>query len=235
VSIDIVKEEKEEDFIDMFSGMVGQRNRFTPAIVLKIKELVNDHDMADEYRSRLVTFTSVLKSGKYKLDQYINAVHFVTNRISGMSQKDAYELVFPEKIAKWKAEGRSVHRISSNISTYAQTDLVIKIYEQSMIPTHIINAGLFQQALNTAAEIMISSKSDIARVQAINTILSNTKAPEVAKIELDVGVKQSDSIDALAKATQALAIEQSRAIEAGIAVKKIAESVIVEAEIEEVE
>lgn len=234
IGIEIVEEEKEIEFIDMFQGVVGQRSRFTPGIVNKIKELVEDHDMSEEYRRKLVTFTSVLKTGKYKLDQYIDAVHFVTNRISGMSQRAAYELVFPGKIAKWKSIGRDTHRISSNISTYAQTELVTRIYEQSMIPTHILNAGLFQQALNTAADIMLTSSSDMVRVQAINAILTNTKAPEVTKIELDVGVKQNSAIDELRKATQELAIEQARAIDAGIAVKTIAESVIVEADIEEV-
>ena len=223
-------------YIEQFQVAANiHKNRYTLDVLTKIKELAEDSDLADEYRDKLITYTSVLKSGRWKLSQYLDAVQFVTCRISGMSQRESYGIVFPEKVAKWEAMGRDSKRIASNITVYSQTELIVALYEQTMIPTHILNAGLFQEALNVAAEIMVNSRSDIARVNAINSILTNTKAPVSTKIEMDVNVKQTDSISSLREATEKLAIAEAQAIEAGMSVKAIAESIIVEAEIEEIE
>ena len=81
--------------------------------------------------------------------------------------------------------------ISNYVSAYAKNKLVIAIFEQTLIPSHVINAPMHQDALNTLATIMITSRSDMARVNAANAILVHTKPPESSKLQIDMNVSSS--------------------------------------------
>ena len=116
---------------------------------------------------------------------------------------------------------------------YKSSKLVTAIYEQTLVPSYILNAPLHQKALNELSKIMVSSRSDIARVNAANSILQHTKAPEEAKLKIDIGVDNTDAIAELRKATEELSMAQLNSIKAGQAVKEIAESTIIDAEIVE--
>ena len=220
-----------DEFVDDIERAFGSKRKVSKDLVAKLHRLASDDEFADAYKSNIITYASILKNGRYKVEQYINAVKFVTHRVSGMSSFDAYNLVFPEKIKMWEEEGRDGKRMSVNISIFSNGDLVVAIMEQAKIPTHILNHGLFQEALNVAADIMRNSGSDLARVKALDSILTNTKSPEVSKIELDVGIKQNSIIGDLRSVVQDMAILQAKDIEAGKAVKLIAESTIINAEV----
>jgi hypothetical protein len=74
---------------------------------------------------------------------------------------------------------------------------------------------LYQKALNVQAEIMLTARSEIARTNAANSLLQHLKMPETAKVELDVNVKEDQSINELRQATLALARRQREMIASG--------------------
>ena len=218
----------DEDFIAKFKSMLPAGSRkIDNSLIEKIQALSSDPDLADDYKSKMISYTRVLKDGRYKIDSYIDAIKFTSFKVSGLGITDSYKLTFPDKVAKWAAEGRDSKRISSNISMYNNNELVNLIFEQTMIPTHILNAGMFQEALNVAQDIMHTSGSDMARVQALNAILQNTKAPTTAKIELDIGVKEANVIDNYEEAMNMMVEKQIEIIKAGGNVKDIANAKII--------
>ncbi len=211
----------------------SQRGLVTEELVQKLNDWNSDPKLLDSYKENLLSYVGVLKDGKYKITDYIHAVKYVSYKMLGHSDLDAYAVAFPERYQRLLDQGLSRSDMSPYASAFKKNKLVNAIMEQTLIPSHVINAPLYQDALNQLAQIMVHSGSDMARVNAATAILANTKAPEVSKIELDIGIKDHSVIDDLRRATEELVLAQKQSIMAGIAVKHIAESKIIEAELDE--
>jgi hypothetical protein len=193
-----------------------------------INRVLADPKALDFLRDNILGYTQVMKEGKFKIIQYLNAVHYVSHKLMGCTNQTAYIKTFPDKYARWLREGVTEKTISAYASAYNGTKLVNLIYEQTLIPAHVLNAPMFQQALNTQAELMLNAKSEKVRSDAANSILTHLKRPETVKMELDVGVKQDSTVEALRQTTLALVQEQRAALAKGThSVKQIAESPLV--------
>ena len=171
------------------------RKNVTQELVDNINAKVANTEALETFKENLIGYTSVLSSGKYKIASYINAVKYVSFKLLGDPNVKAYAKTFPEKIARFKREQVSPKDIASYAAAYNKTKLVNLIYEQTLIPSHVLNAPLFQQALNVQAELMMSAKSEKVRSDAANSLLVHLKRPETQKIELDIGIDQGSIID----------------------------------------
>lgn len=211
----------------------NQKSMITQDLVDKVNEWDKDPLLVDSYRENVYGYIGVLKEGKYKIEDYMNAVRFVSYKLLGHSDIDAYAITFPERYKRLIDEGLKRPQMSPYSVAYKKNKLVNAVFEQTIVPSHVLNAPMYQDALNELAHIMVHGKSEMARVTAAGHILTNTKAPEVTKIQLDIGVNNSDAIGELRKATEELAIEQERSIKAGLSVKYIAESKIIDVEVED--
>jgi hypothetical protein len=108
--------------------------------------------------------------------------------------------------------------------------------EQSLIPTYVLNQDLYQEAINVQAELMRSANSEKVRSDAANSLLTHLKQPETRKIEIEMGVRESKSIEELKEATRALAQAQLAAINTGtMSVVDVAHSRIIQGTCEEQE
>jgi len=109
------------------------------------------------------------------------------------------------------------------------------LLEQSMIPTWVVNADMYQKAINVQAQLMITAKSEKVRTDAANSLLTHLKQPETVKMKLDVEVKQDDSINELRRAVTDLAIAQKEAIQVGVTdATRIAKAKIISGESERI-
>lgn len=218
----------------------SKRKNVTQSIVDTINNLNNDEDniFCDAYKENFITFASVMRSGEYKISDYMNAVKYASFKLMEYTNIDAYQATFPDRykryIIKYAYLGDEDTirdtRLSAHVAGYNKNKLVNQIMEQSMIAPSIIGQGLFQEALARQAHLMMNAKSELVQTQAANSILVQLKPPETAKIELDIGLKENDAISELRKATLALAQQNQRAIEAGtITPKDAIEAIIVEA------
>jgi hypothetical protein len=103
-----------------------------------------------------------------------------------------------------------------------------------MVPTHILNAPLFQEALNVQAQLMRTAVSEKVRTDAAANLLATLKPPEVKKIELDIGHKEDDTIKQLRETTLKLVRQQEEMIKDGSAsTRSIAESKLISDDIED--
>jgi hypothetical protein len=212
----------------------SMKNRVSQDFVDSINDAITDPNTAEMMRDNILGYASVLANGRYKLDDYINAVKYVSFKAMGKLNIQAFIATFPDRYAKYKAEGISDKDIATYVSAYNKNKLVNLIYEQSLVPSHILNADVFQRAINIQAEIMgdpdVSPK---VRSDAANSLLTHLKRPESQKIELDVAVKDDSVIRELKDITMGLAVQQKKLLEGGAySVKEISnQGLIIEGEV----
>lgn len=205
-------------------------------MVNHLNGLVLDPEFREQYRDNLLSYTSVLSTGKYKLQNYVDAVRYVSHKLLGASNLDAYVKTFPDKYQRFLAEGVASKDVASYVSAYNKSKLVMGIYQQTLTPSWVLNADLYQKALNVQADLMVNAKSELVRTTAANSLLAQLKAPEATKVELEIGLKQDGTIEALRTATEALVAQQKAMILGGAAnAQDIAHSRIIEGEVLEVE
>lgn len=200
-------------------------------LIDQINKTLSEPELYEVYRDNLMSYTKVMAEGKFKITNYIDAVKYVSHKLMGCTNTDAYAKTFPDKIQRFNAQGVSAKDIASYVTAYNKSKLVNLIMEQTLVPMWVLNQDLYQKALNTQAELMISANSEKVRSDAANSLLTHLKPPETKKIELDIGVKEDSSISALREATMALAAQQREAIMAGaMNAQDVAHSKVIEGE-----
>lgn len=214
----------------------GMHKPVNDDLMNKINSTISDPEMLENYRENILGFASVLKEGKFQMSKYLDAVRYVSYKLAGDTNTVAYSKTFPNKMADFRARGVVEKDIASYITAYNKNKLVMLIYEQSLIPTHILNADLYQKAINVQAELMITASSEKVRTDAANSLLTHLKPPETKNIKLDIGVSEDSTILDLREETMKLVREQRMAIEAGVRnAEQVAHSkYIIDGEAEEV-
>ena len=128
--------------------------------------------------------------------------------------------------------------IDAVVSAYNRGQLVNNIYEQTLVPSHIINQGMYQKALNKLAELMMYAKSEKVQSDSAARLVEALRMPETQKVELDLTVKGDNSINELRDSTLQLVAQQKAMLETGtMTAKQIAHSklAIIDVDHEEVE
>lgn len=202
----------------------------TPAFVDKINNITQDPLFAEAVRNNFVHYTSVLKDGKFKTEDYLHAVVYVSYKLMGFSNRDAYEYTFPARVSALVAQGLSAREISAYVSAYNKGKLVSLITEQSLVPSWVLNNHMFQEALNVQFELMQNAASEKVRTEAANSILTHLKRPEAIKAQLDVTVNDTSGMTELKEAVAKLAQEKLRLIELGVPTQQIAAMPLIEGE-----
>ncbi len=186
-------------------------------------EGIHGEDFAEHYKQNFVSMSSVMRGGLYSTKDYMSAVKFSSFRLMRNTDIDSYMMTFPDRYERLmtlhadhgdEAAIRS-EKISPYVTAYKQNDLVVKVTEQALVPSRILNAPMFQQALNIQMGIAMTARSEQVRSQAAESVMKYTMSPEVQKIELEVGVKGQDEVLALRTEMHRLASQQQATIESG--------------------
>lgn len=207
------------------------KTKVTDSLVNTLNNLHSDPQIAELIRENYITYTHVLTTGTYKMEDYLNAVAYVSFKIMGLTNKDAYNKTFPKRYQDMVAAGKTDKEMSAYITAYNKNKLVNAILEQVQIPVWLLNQENYQKAINTQVELMTSSSSDLVRTQAANSLLTHLKRPETKKVELDMGEKANDGINQLRDAVAALVVQQKNMISGGASTKQIIHTDIIEAEV----
>lgn len=184
-------------------------------LIDQVNKTLSEPELFEAYRDNLISYTSVMKDGKFQVPQYLAAVKYVSHKLMGCTNIEAYTKTFPDKFARFAATGVAAKDIASYVTAYNKSKLVNLIFEQTLIPSYVLNQDLYQRALNVQADLMITAKSEKVRAEAANSLLVNLRTPDKHKIELEIGVKEDSSINVLRQATLGLAKQQRLAMQAG--------------------
>ena len=184
-------------------------------LIDSVNAVISDPEVYEAYRENLLSYTKVMQDGKFKVTGYVDAVRYVSYKLMGHTNIDSYIKTFPDKYQRFLDQGVAAKDIASYVTAYNKSKLVNLIFEQTIIPSYVLNQDLYQKALNVQAELMVSAKSELVRTTAANSLLTQLKMPEKQKVELDINVKEDGSIAALRAATLELAKHQRLSMQAG--------------------
>ena len=194
-----------------------------------INQISADPLIAEQIRDNFLSYASVLKEGKFKVEDYLNAVAYCSYKLMGDSNQDAYFKTFPQRYANLVAAGRTPKEISAYVSAYAKGQLVNKIMEQSLVPSWVLNQHMYQAALNTQFKLMTNEDvSPKVRSDAADSLLTHLAKPKEAGPLINIDMGETSGMNELKDALARMAQQQQVLINAGISTKEIAAQDIVD-------
>lgn len=192
------------------------RASVTPQMVDTINSISADPIIAENIRDNIIGYTGVLRDGKFKTEDYIHAVTYVSYKLMGQSNDEAYMRTFPSRYSSLVAQGKSKKDISAYVHAYAKGKLVNLILEQSIVPSWVLNQDAFQQAINVQVKLMTDiDVSPKVRSDAANSLLTHLKKPDAVKGQINLDITESAGIKEMKNMIAQLAQQQRQAIEAG--------------------
>lgn len=203
----------------------------TQSLVDKLNHIAADPVFAEQVRNNFISYTHVMKDGKFKLDAYLSAVTYVSYKLMGNSNTEAYAKTFPDRYQRFLAEGRLAKDIAAYVAAYSKGKLVNLIYEQSTVPLWVLNQHVVQQAINTQVELMTTSQSDKVRQEAANSILTHLKRPDVKEFQINMDVQDHSGIAELREAMKEMSQKQDKLLESGESLQELAGSPLIEAKV----
>ena len=210
-----------EELINMLPR--HKRSLLTSDFVDKINEIAQNPEYGDEFKQNMITYMEVLNGGKYSLNDYKNAILFVTQKLLGASDIDAYARTFPERYQRLLDEGLDRDRMSPYVTAYKRSNkLVQSVIEATLIPTHILNAHIYQESVNRNRELMMHARSETVQQKAATDLMLHLAPPQAAKLEVDIGIKREDVVNDYERAIAMLAEEKLKIIQSHGRTKEIA-------------
>ena len=174
------------------------RNNITGSMVDQLNSLSSDPEEARYIRENFVSFSQVRMEGRYKVGDYVRAVMYVSHKVMGKSNMGSYIATFPERYQSMLDRNKEPKDISSIVTAYNKGALVTKVMERAIVPSWILNQGMFQTALQTQHDIMVDQDVSFkVRVEAANSLLTHLKKPETNKAELKIEIGLNDGMSAL--------------------------------------
>jgi hypothetical protein len=204
------------------------KNAITPQLVDLVNTIAADPLVAEQVRNNFISYTSVLKEGKFKAEDYIYAVAFVSYKVMGDSNKDAYFKTFPARYQALIQKGCDEKTISSYVSAYAKGKLVNLVLEQTLVPSWVMNNHLYQEAITTQATLMRSAQSEKVRQEAANSLLTHLTKPKEAIGVIQLDVKETSGMSELKDMLSKMSQQQQQLIANGATAKDIAAQRLVE-------
>ena len=198
------------------------KGAITPQLVDLVNNIAADPLVAESVRNNVISYASVLKEGKFKVEDYIHAVTYVSYRLMGDSIKDAYFKTFPARMQVLLSKGADEKTISAYTSAYNKGKLVNLVMEQTIVPTWVLNQDLYQEALRTQATLMRSAQSEKVRQEAANSLLTHLAKPKEVSGLIPFETKESSGMTELKDMLGKMAKQQQELIDNGVTAKDIA-------------
>lgn len=222
---------------ELVMSQVPKNKKFlvTEKEIEEINKLSQDPNYGQEFIESYMDHLVLMKNNvKNNHQQYLSAVKFFTLVQGGNTLKNAYILTFPDR---WEQRQKNASDpdfiITTEASRFNKSKLVNDIREMSAIPIQLIYRHLLHEAVVETANIMRTARSEGVRQKAADTLIRELKPSEdqVLKIGVEDGTKSA--IEELRQATERLVNAEKQSIDAGISVKHIAESRIIEGDYSE--
>lgn len=191
------------------------RSAVTTSLVDTLNNISSDPIIAENIRDNFIGYSAILKEGKFKTEDYINAVAYVSYKMMGFSNQDAYIRTFPQRHANLLAKGITAKDLSSYVAAFHKGKLVNLIMEQSLVPTWVLNQDIFQKAINVQADLMQNAVSEKVRTDAANSILNHLKKPENQKLQISMETVENSGMKEMREMLTKLAGQQKTLIESG--------------------
>lgn len=218
----------------------GASHEVTDRVMELIENAENDTGVEQYYlEEQFLTHIGVIKKFKVSLEDYINAVKYVT-LVGNLSNRKAWEIVFPDRLARAEekirinkekeARGEKFVKVNidSHVSNYNKTPLVVELRSRASIALDIVLAPVRQRMAMKLVELAdgIAAPNAYGEPQTVTPTVQETAAEafvrefrpvEPNKHELKIGFSEEviAAQKSLADAVSASAEQMKRAFEAG--------------------
>jgi hypothetical protein len=182
---------------EVLQRLVPKNISITDDVVNTINNVIENEEEARYFRENIITYIGILKDPKVNgisFKTYLNAVKFVTYKMLGDSNIDAYIKVFPDRYERMVKQGKSNKYIHAIVSTYANGTTVMKIIERTIIPPSVSHRDLFYRTIEHLSELAFNANSEAVQEKACKTLIETLKPNEESKIEIDMNIKESEDI-----------------------------------------
>lgn len=208
------------------------RTAATQGMVDMLNTVSNNQQEAELIRENFLGYTAVLSEGKYKTEDYLNAVKYVSFKLMKCSNEEAYVKTFPQRYQRMVADGIKPKDIGAYVYAYSKNKLVNRIMEQTMVPSWVLNQDIFQEAINTQASLMRDTDvSPKVRSDAANSLLTHLAKPKEAGPMINLDMRDTSGMKEMKELLVRMAQQQQGLIKEGMTAKEIAASVIIDVEV----
>lgn len=191
------------------------RSNITQPLVDTLNNIAADPLIAEDIRNNFVSYSAVLKEGKFKVEDYLNAVAYVSYKIMGNTNEESYAKTFPHRYSALIAKGTVKKDIASYVSAYNKGKLVNLILEQTLVPSWVLNQDLYQKAINVQADLMQNAQSEKVRAEAANSLLTHLGKPKDGSFQISIGEVESSGMREMREMLREVAENQREAIGSG--------------------
>lgn len=206
----------------------------TQELTDKLNSLAVDPEVAETIRENFLSYTKVLEEGRFRTEDYLNAVQYVTYKHMEYSNQEAYFRTFPLRYQALLNKNTSPKDIAAHVAMYHKNKLVNLIMEQSLIPIWIVNQENYQKAINRQVWLMDNAQSEMVQTTAANSVLTHLAKPKEAALNLKIDVKESSAMQELKGMLTQLAQKQQDAISSGMLPGEVAAQKLIEGTAEDV-
>ena len=191
------------------------RTSISQSLVDSLNNIAADPIMAENIRDNFVSYSAILKEGRFKIEEYLNAVAYVSYKIMGNTNEESYAKTFPHRYSKLVANGTSKKDISSYVSAYNKGKLVNMILEQSLVPSWVLNQDLHQKAINRLADLMQNAQSEKVQAESAAALLTHLGKPKEGSFQINIGENENAGMKEMRELMREVAENQMAAIQQG--------------------
>ena len=207
------------------------RTSATQGMVDMLNNVSNNQQEAELIRENFLGYTAVLSEGKYKTEDYLNAVKYVSFKLMKCSNEEAYVKTFPQRYQRMVKDGVKPKDIGAYVYAYSKNKLVNRIMEQTMVPSWVLNQDIFQEAINTQASLMRDPDvSPKVRSDAANSLLTHLAKPKEAGPLINLDMRDTSGMKEMKELLVRMAQQQQGLIKEGVTARDIASAVIIDVE-----
>ena len=207
------------------------RTSATQGMVDMLNNVSNNQQEAELIRKNFLGYTAVLSEGKYKTEDYLNAVKYVSFKLMKCSNEEAYVKTFPQRYQRMVKDGVKPKDIGAYVYAYSKNKLVNRIMEQTMVPSWVLNQDIFQEAINTQASLMRDPDvSPKVRSDAANSLLTHLAKPKEAGPLINLDMRDTSGMKEMKELLVRMAQQQQGLIKDGVTARDIASAVIIDVE-----
>jgi hypothetical protein len=201
----------------------NKRGMVTDDVVNRFNESISGTDEEKEMlRDNFISYMDVLASGNVGIEHYLNAVKYVSYKLTGANNQQAWSKTFPDRYIRLMGDPYLSTQVASYVTAYNKSKLVNQILAQSMVPTYVLNQDIHQKAVNHLAYLMANAKSEKVQADSAAAVLTHLKVPEAQKVDFTVKMEQQDGLNTLNATLVKLAEQQQQLIASGVGTKEIA-------------
>lgn len=194
----------------------------TQELTDKLNSISTDPMFGRMIRENFISYSRVLGEGKFKAEEYLRAVIYVSYKLMGYNNDDAYIRTFPDRFQDMTERGIDRQTRSAYVAAYHRGKLVNLIMEQALIPAHVLFQDIHIESITTLASLMRTSGSERIQMESAQSLMLQLKPPETKEVNLNIRTAESEGMAELKGLLQGLAGRQVEAIQSGRTAKDIA-------------